>query len=96
MKGVEKLKKKLIVAGLIVGMIGLTGCAELERNQKDMISNISGGLNRKVDVYSHTGDIIKEYEGKIDLAQTEDATVKFELNGKRIMVKNAVVIIEEK
>lgn len=89
-------RAKKLTLGLMatLSMTALTGCAEMERGMKDIDSSM-GGLNRKVSVMSHTGEVIKEYEGKIDLETTSDGTVKFDLNKKRIMVKNAVVVIEE-
>lgn len=64
---------------------------------KTWISNNSGGLNRTVQVYDQGGHLIKEYEGKIDVQDTEYGNkILFELNGKRTIIYNGTVIIQEK
>ena len=93
---------KKIIAGMILTFIltfGLTGCASLERWGKDVSSDFSGGLDRTVEVYDYAGNLLKIYEGQIDLATTtegESGKVKFDLNGKRYIIYNAIVIVEEK
>jgi hypothetical protein len=94
--------KKIIVfmAGLFI--IGsLAGCSVIERQAKDVQSQWTG-LDRIVTVYDMNGKPIKTYEGKIDIEDTSSQTgnggskVKFELNGKRIIIYNSPVIVEEK
>lgn len=93
---------KKIIAGMILTFIltfGLTGCASFERWGKDVSSDFSGGLDRTVEVYDYAGNLLKIYEGQIDLATTtegESGKVKFDLNGKRYIIYNAIVIVEEK
>ncbi|MDT2193122.1 hypothetical protein [Paenibacillus larvae] len=54
-------------------------------------------MERTVKVYGNNGDLIKEYEGKLDIKDTELGNkVLFDLNGKRITIYNATVITEEK
>lgn len=48
-------------------------------------------------VYSHEGELLAEYEGKFDISENESGTkVKFDLNGKRTIIYNAIVIVDEK
>ena len=55
-----------------------------------------GGLNRIVKVYSSNGEKLAEYAGKIDIQENEYGNkVLFHLDGKSIILYNAVVIIEE-
>jgi hypothetical protein len=81
-------------------MIGLTGCQQLDREMKDMQSSVTG-LDRTVEVYDYTGNLMKTYKGKIDIQDKNSdgkqtvGKVKFELNGKRVIIYNAVVIVEE-
>jgi hypothetical protein len=36
------------------------------------------------------------YKGKFDISENSDGTkVKFDINGKRVMIYNAIVIVEE-
>ena len=48
-------------------------------------------------MYDHNGNLLKVYEGKIDVEANDYGNkVKFDLDGKRIIINNAIVIIEEK
>ena len=89
--------KKRILAALLVGAmtIGTAGCATLDRMGKSLGSDLSGGLNRTVTVYSLDGNTkIAEYKGKLDVETTENK-VFFDLNGKRTIIYNATVIVQE-
>lgn len=92
------MKKKMIFLfiSILVLSIIFVGCQSWRRGLKDIGSSI-GGLNRTVKVYSHDGDLINEYEGRIDIEVNDYGNkVKFDLNGKRIIINNAIVIVEEK
>lgn len=92
------MKKKLVLLVMTVAAtLALTSCASFERGVKDMKSELSGGLNRVVNVYGRNGDLIASYEGKIDIKDSEDACkVKFELDGKRYIYYNCQVEVIEK
>lgn len=90
------MKKTMIVAFIFTAVLFLAGCASWERFKKDVGSNFDGGLERTVTVYNANGDVLKTYEGKIDLETTEGGIVKFDLNGKRIMYYNCYVEVLEK
>lgn len=48
-------------------------------------------------VYSQDGKLIRTYTGKLDIRQNKYGNeVLFDLNGKRIVINNAVVVTEEK
>ena len=87
------MKKKIIGLGLVLGLTltTLTGCASWDRAVTDMKSNITGGLNRTITVYTANGEVIAQYTGKIDIATTEGGYVKFDYNGKRYMYYNCFV-----
>lgn len=90
----KKIAATLITASLLAAT--LTGCASLEREIKSTTSDITGGLNRHVIAYSHDGEKLGEWTGKIDIQTNGNGTkVLFDLNGKRIALYNAVVITEE-
>lgn len=90
------------IAAAIVGFIAIMivwyfNTAAGQRSLKNFRSNQTGGLERTVKVYSSDGTLIQEYEGKIDIKDTEYGNkVLFDLNGKRIVIYNATVITEEK
>ncbi len=92
------MKKKIIVLTITLALIvgALCGCASLSRGMKDIDSDLRGGMERIVTVYNANGDVLKTYEGKIDLASTEGGIVKFDLNGQRIMYYNCYVEVIEK
>jgi uncharacterized lipoprotein YehR (DUF1307 family) len=91
------MKKIALILGLLV-VVSLTGCTEsTKRSIKDTQSEWTGGLNRQVTVYANDGTVIKTYEGKLDIEDTEAGNkIKFDLNGKRVILYNATVIVEEK
>lgn len=91
------MKKKwiLLLAALLLLSIMFVGCQSWRRSIKDVSSSI-GGLNRTVKVYSHDGKLIEEYGGRIDIEVNDYGNkVKFDLDGKRIIINNAIVIVEE-
>lgn len=91
------MKKKIVILLLsLILLVSVTGCKELERSVKDTKSGWTG-LDRVVYVYDNAGNLLKTYEGDIDIEINEYGNkVKFELDGKRIMLNNATVIVEEK
>lgn len=88
------MKKKVYAIALVLSVLGmsqLTGCASCSRAWVDFQSDVNGGLNRTVNVYTATGDLIAHYEGKIDLEVTETGYVKFDFDGKRYIYYNCFV-----
>lgn len=91
-------KNKKITVGIIAltGTLLLSGCTAMEDAGKDWEADTSG-LPRVVTVYSKTGDVLKQYEGDNVRTSVDDSgQVKINLDGKRIQVLNADVVIEEK
>ena len=89
--------KKLILV-VATSIIFLSGCtnASFERDMKSWESEVNGGLNRVITVYDYNGDVIKTYEGKIDIeTSTSNDKVLFDLNGKRNIIFGGIVTIEE-
>ena len=87
----------LILAVLFVAMLilsGCTGCATWERSCKTWQSEMTGGLNRTVNVYSYDGTLIASYTGRIDIEENE-SKVLFDLDGKRYIYYNALVEVIE-
>lgn len=91
------MKQKWLLISFLCLFLVISGCASLQREIKDTQSDWAGGLNRVITVYDENGNVIKTYSGKIDLdPDTTGGKIRFELNGKRIMIYNATVIAEEK
>ena len=88
------MKKKICAVALVLSILvmsQITGCASCSRAWVDFKSDVGGGLNRTVNVYTATGDLIAHYEGKIDLEVTTTGYVKFDFNGKRYIYYNCFV-----
>lgn len=103
MKKYRKKRRTTIGIGiailiLIVGFIGYETffTQSGQRRLKDLKSEYTGGLNRTVTVYDNNGEVIKSWEGRIDVQENSYGNkVLFDLDGKRKVVYNAVVIVEE-
>ena len=91
-----KIKKFLVGCILCAGLIGLTGCASVQRSCKSWGSDLSGGLNRIVNVYSLDGNLIASYEGLIDIDDNNNGSIMFDLDGKRYVYYNAIIEVIEK
>ena len=89
------MKKKIAVFALLAAMVlSLAGCASWNRELKSFKSDISGGLNRTVTVYSYDGDILGQWSGTFDVSESESETY-FDVNGKRVIIHGGIVINEE-
>lgn len=88
------MKRILFVLILVIMTMG---CSEsMKRYGKNIQSNY-GGLNRVVNVYSYDGKLLRSYSGMVDVRDDRGKnTILFDLNGKRIIISNAITIIEEK
>ena len=88
---------KRIIAGTLtfVLLVGsLCGCAGFQRSMKTIGSDITGGLDRTVIVYSYNGEKLGEWSGKFDVSSSEQETF-FDVNGKRVIIQNGIIINEE-
>ncbi len=88
------MKKRIVVCTLILSVLMLAGCESVQRNAKSFASDLSGGLDRTVTVYSNTGEPIKSWSGKFDVSESENE-VYFDINGKRVIIQGGIVINEE-
>lgn len=90
----------------IVGIIGITACiaavfgvmwwyyhgtASGQRELVDQRSNLTGGLEREINVYTADGGLIASYKGKIDIQESEGGYIKFDFDGKRYIYYNCFV-----
>ena len=89
----KKITKIMSICGMCSLLFLLSGCASFERDIKSWKSEFKG-LNRKVEIYSDDGVLLKTYEGQMDIEQDEYKTL-FDVNGKRYIIKGGVHIIEE-
>ena len=86
----------IIVVALVIGLLVLMfNGAGFQRTLKSFKSNYTGGLYRTVSVYDYNGNLLREYgPAMIDIGESENETF-FDYNGQRIVIHNAIVIVEE-
>lgn len=92
------MKKILLILIICISTLCLTGCASWDSALKDFESETKGGLKRIVKVYSVDGQLLSEYEGRINI-EYDDNRVIFQIDGdKRVAIytKTATVVVEEK
>ncbi len=92
------MKKIITILSITLLTLALSGCGEsFQRSVKTFRSEYAGGLERRVEVYSSSGELLKTYEGKLDIEANEYGNkVLFDMDGKRTIIYNATVIVEEK
>ena len=87
----------LIVSfALIAGIYGAcrwyhTSTATGIRALTDQKAELANGLNRHITIYTADGNVIAEYEGKIDLEDNQGGYVLFDYEGKRYTYYNCFV-----
>ena len=86
----------ILIAALVIGLLAFTfSGANFQRTLKSWRSNYTGGLYRIVSVYDYNGNLLREYgPAMIDISESENETF-FDYNGNRIVIHNAIVIVEE-
>ena len=86
------MKKKILILCLTLGLsLMCVGCASWDRFVVDMKSDVGGGLERTINIYTADGELMKTYSGKIDLEMADGGYVKFDLDGKRYIYYNCFV-----
>jgi hypothetical protein len=96
------MKEKIVIGIVTVAIVGAIGAlifvmansAACSRFSKSWDSNMNGGLNRKVSVYSYTGEKICDWQGKLDYTY-ENNRLLFDMDGKRYSVFGGIVVTEE-
>ncbi len=94
----SKVIKVFAAVAAALALVTLTGCgASCARFQKTWDSNMDGGLNREIVVYSATGDEVWRFSGKFDVEYSSGRILFDDENNKRhtIYFENGTVIINE-
>lgn len=86
------MKKLLLIGSMIVLS---TSCTWYQDYKKDWESDTKG-LNRTAYIYSKDGKLLKTYESRNMRYDIYDTTVTLLVNNKRVLINNAIVIVEEK
>lgn len=64
------------------------------RALKTQQSELGGGLNRTVTVYSYDGKILGKWTGKFDVTEDDQETY-FDVKDKRVIIQGGIIINEE-
>lgn len=86
-----KTKKIKLIAIIFSLCLIMTGCTSWDRMKTDIKSDVNGGIQRTIKIYTANGEIMAEYEGKIDIETSDGGYVKFDYNGKRYIYYNCFV-----
>ena len=87
-----------IIVILLIGMLWWYGNTESGKQAyKTQTSNLNSGIERTVEVYDATGNLIKQYSGKFDVDYKYNRIIFKDVNGKRhtIFYPTGTVIIDE-
>lgn len=83
-----------LLAGCTAGCKAYRGSESYKRYAKSFESNYNGGLNRTVTAYDYNGNILGQWSGQFDVTESETETY-FDVDGKRVIIQNAIIINEE-
>lgn len=77
---------------LLIGMLWYyNNTASGQRALVDQESELSNGMERVIRVYTANGDLIAEFEGRIDIEGNDGGYVLFDYQGKRYTYYNCFV-----
>lgn len=62
-----------------------------QRAMIDQQSELRGGLDRRIVIYTANGEVLAEYEGQIDIEANDGGYIKFDFEGKRYIYYNCFV-----
>lgn len=82
----------LVICGAIIWWCSTSESGK--RAIKAQESNLKGGLERTVTLYSYDGEEIKSWAGKFDVSSSETETY-FDIDGKRVIIHGGIVVNEE-
>lgn len=96
----DNASSKVLVGVIAVAIIAVTffglrwyfnNTASGQRALVNQKSEFNNGLNRIVTVYTADGEIIAQYEGRIDIEEKDGGYVLFDYDGKRYTYYNCFV-----
>ena len=89
----------VLVVFVLIGMLFYyNNTASSKRAYKSQESNFNYGIERTVEVYDATGNLLKTYNGKFDIDYDDNRIIFDDENGKRhvIYYPTGTVIVDEK
>lgn len=95
---ISMIVSAVLVVFVLIGMLFYyNNTASGKRAYKTQESNFNYGIERTVEVYDVTGNLLKTYEGKFDIDYDENRIIFDDENGKRhvIYYPTGTVIVDE-
>jgi len=98
--GVNSIAGRILTAVICVAIVGGVFAGERwyfantesgKRAIVDQRSDYGGGLERTITIYTADGNIIAQYQGKIDIESQQGGYIKFDFEGKRYIYYNCFV-----
>lgn len=89
-------RKALITLGILLPIIGLTGCIQQVRYNVKQVQSDIFGLNREVTIYSIDGKPIKTIDGKFRIIYPSSNRMEFiKQDGRKTTVSGVYTAITE-
>ena len=94
------MKRRVLAAAIacaVAATLTLTltaGCSTIEREVKSIQSDMIGGIDRTVILYSYNGARLASWHGMIDYGYA-DGRMLFDLDGRRVSIMGGIVVTEE-
>ncbi|PNX53618.1 MAG: hypothetical protein BV458_03420 [Thermoplasmata archaeon M9B2D] len=85
--------RRVFVGGLIILSLSFGGCLSWKRAFNDFKSN-TVGIKRKVTVYDHSGNKLREYSGRIVIDGSGERT-KITTSDMRVIIVDGGIVITE-
>lgn len=80
---------------ICIGIVWFCSTSESGKQAlKEQQSDLNGGLQRTITLYSYDGEKIKSWTGKFDVSSSETETY-FDIDGKRVIIHGGIVVNEE-
>lgn len=85
--------KKFLAAVVLIAVLSLIGCANMEQSNSSFVSGMVG-LNRVITLYSADGKVIQQWEGRYNVRYL-NGFARFMDNGKAVSVCGTISIIQK-
>ena len=100
----QKLVKRVIcgiiftasfTTGVVAGnMVMADGLQSWEKGAKDFVSSWAG-IERKIKVFTKTGEVVYEFEGRFDIDTDRVGRIVFDANDSRVITNMDYIAVEK-
>lgn len=91
----NQLKGILFLVLVTVCIYAMSSCGSCKRFVKDTATDMNAGTERTATLYDYNGQIIKRWEGKIDMSSSTTETYLL-IGEKRVIIHGGIMVVEEK